>query len=293
MQNDQIQLNKKLVRQHFDRHAFEYDRYAVVQGEMADQLMVMLEHQFPQKQIKRILEIGCGTGILTEKLHRKWSSAHITAVDISQAMIEQTKLKLGEASTNIRFITADAEEWAATNGMEEPFDLIISNATFQWFQHPSQTIKSLLSKLQPSGSVFAFSTFGPRTFHELHSSFLAAETLLSIDPVPHGQAFLPRSFWRKLFANLLSNSQTFKWEQRERIFLHPSVRDFLTSIKRVGAGNATRSSGSIPQVRQLFKQMEAHYLEHFSVEDRIQATYDLGYGIINLETISPDNTSKS
>jgi malonyl-CoA O-methyltransferase len=55
MPNDQIQLNKKIVRQHFDRHAFEYDRYAVVQGEMADQIMVMLEQYFPQKHVNRIL----------------------------------------------------------------------------------------------------------------------------------------------------------------------------------------------------------------------------------------------
>jgi malonyl-CoA O-methyltransferase len=280
MQTDPIMLNKKLVRQHFDRHAFEYDRYAVVQGEMSDQLMDMLEQHFPQKQVNHILEIGCGTGILTEKLHHKWSSAQITAVDISQAMIEQTKLKLGEASTNICFITADAEEWAVTNGMKEPFDLIISNAAFQWFQHPSHTIKSLLTKLQPSNAIFAFSTFGPRTFYELHASFQAAETLLGVKLNPHGQAFYAESFWTSNFTeDKEAIASAFHWQQQERVMLYPSVRDFLTSVKRVGAGNATQSSGKLPLMRELIKQMESYYLKHFSVNDAIQATYDLGFGL--------------
>jgi malonyl-CoA O-methyltransferase len=281
MQTDPIQLNKKLVRQHFDRHAFEYDRYAQVQYEMAAHLMDMLEQQFPQKRMKRILEIGCGTGILTEKLHHQWKSAQITAVDISEAMIEQTKLKLKGTANSIQYITEDIEVLVSTNQLEAEYDLIISNAAFQWFQQPSLTVKCLLSKLQASGSVFAFSTFGPRTFHELHASFAAAETLLSLEPIPHGQAFLPETFWRTLFADLLRHPAAFKWEQRERTVLHPSVRDFLTSVKRVGAGNASQTSGSVPQVRQLFKQMEAHYLKCFSVEGSIQATYDLGFGIIS------------
>jgi malonyl-CoA O-methyltransferase len=284
MQTDPIQLNKKLVRQHFDRHAFEYDRYAVVQSEMAAHLMDMVEQQLPQKQMKRILEIGCGTGILTEKLHRKWNSAQITAVDISEAMIEQTKLKLGGVSDNIQYIVGDVEEVASTHLLEAEYDLIVSNAAFQWLQQPALTVKNLMSKLQSSGGVFAFSTFGPRTFYELHTSFTAAEMFLSLDPVPHGQVFLPGTYWRTFFSDFLHHPSAFNWMQKERTFLHPTVRDFLTSIKRVGAGNAAQTSGNAPQMRQLFKQMEAHYLKHFSVEGSIQATYDLGFGLINLET---------
>jgi malonyl-CoA O-methyltransferase len=287
MQTDSIQLNKKHIRRHFDRHAFEYERYAQVQYEMAAHLMDMLERQFPQKQLIRILEIGCGTGILTAQLHRKWNFAHITVVDISEAMIAQTKLKLGGLSDNIQYIVGDVEALVSTNLLGAEYDLIVSNAVFQWFQLPSLTVRGLLSKLHSSGGVFAFSTFGPRTFHELHASFTAAERLLSIDPVPHGQAFLPGNFWRTLFSDFVENPYAFRWEQMDRTLLHPTVGDFLTSIKRIGAGNATQASGSLPHMRQLFKHMEAYYLEHYSVEGSIQATYDLGFGVINLETSKP------
>jgi malonyl-CoA O-methyltransferase len=277
---DHIVLNKKLVRQHFDRHAFEYDRYAAVQSKMAIQLMEMV-HQFsPKKQFNRILEIGCGTGILTKMIQKHWSSAHITAVDISAEMINQTKVKLGERAKEIRFITEDAEELASASLLQGEYDLIISNAAFQWFQQPAETVKSLLSNLQSPNGIFAFSTFGPRTFYELHQSFQAAETLLDLKPTAHGQAFHSEVFWRSLFANDAKSSSIFSWQQTEQTVFHPSVRDFLTSIKRVGAGNATYSSGNIPQIRQLFKHMEAYYSQNFSVENGIQATYDLTFGLL-------------
>jgi malonyl-CoA O-methyltransferase len=279
MQIHSTMLNKKLVRQHFDQHAFEYDRYAIIQRQMANQLMELLEQHFPQKKYSRILEIGCGTGILTEKLQKRWRSSQITAVDISEAMITQTKLKLGESAKAIRFIAEDAEELASRGSLIGEYDLIISNATFQWFQQPAETVKSLLSNLQASGGIFAFSTFGPRTFYELHRSFHAAEMLLGLKPVPHGQAFYPEAFWRSICSEALSTPSTFLWQQKEQAVFYPTVRDFLTSVKRVGAGNAMQSSGSQPQMRQLYKQMEAYYSQHFSVDNSIQATYDLSFGL--------------
>jgi malonyl-CoA O-methyltransferase len=276
---DHIVLNKKLVRQHFDRHAFEYDRYAIVQSKMAIQLMEMVHPFFPRKPFIRILEIGCGTGILTEMIQKHWSSAHFTAVDISAEMINQTKVKLGERAKEIRFITEDAEMLASASLLQGEYDLIISNAAFQWFQQPKETVQSLLCSLQSPNGIFAFSTFGPRTFYELHHSFQAAETLLGLKPTAHGQAFQSEEFWRSLFANDTKSSSIFSWQQKEQIVFHPNVRDFLASIKRVGAGNATQSSGHIPHIRQLFKQMEAYYLQNFSVENGIRATYDLTFGL--------------
>jgi malonyl-CoA O-methyltransferase len=246
---------------------------------MAIQLMELIHKSSPGKRFNRILEIGCGTGILTEMIQKLWSSAHITAVDISAEMINQTKLKLGERAKEIRFITEDAEVLTSARLLQGEYDLIISNAAFQWFQQPAETVKSLLSYQQSPNSIFAFSTFGPRTFYELHHSFQAAETLLGLKPTAHGQAFQSEEFWRSLLANESKSSSIFNWQQTEQTVFHPSLRDFLTSIKRVGAGNATQSSGNIPQVRQLFKQMEAYYLKNFSVENGIKATYDLTFGI--------------
>jgi malonyl-CoA O-methyltransferase len=285
MQTDTVQLNKKLIRQHFDRHAFEYELYAQVQYEMAVHIMDKLKREFSHKQMLRILEIGCGTGILTEQLHRTWNSAHITAVDISEAMIAQTKLKFSGKCDNIQYIVGDVEVLASTDLLGAEYDLIVSNATFQWLQQPAVTVKNLLSMLQASSGVFAFSTFGPRTFYELHTSFAAAEQQLSIDPVPHGQAFLPGDFWKTLFTDSLHDPFAFKWEQMDRTLLHPTVRDFLTSVKRVGAGNAALTSGGMSHMRQLFKQMEAYYVEHFSIEGSIKATYDLAFGLINFQSV--------
>jgi malonyl-CoA O-methyltransferase len=279
MQTDPIMLNKKLVRQHFDRHAFEYDHYAKIQSMMAIQLMEMVQQFAPSKPFKRILEIGCGTGILTEMLCEHWGTAHITAVDISAEMVKQTKLKLGAQADKIDFITEDAEELVSAGLLQGDFDLIISNATFQWFQQPAETVRGLFANLQSPNGIFAFSTFGPRTFNELHRSFQAAETLLELKPAAHGQVFHPEAFWRSLFTNISKSSSVFNWQQKQQALFHPSVPDFLNSIKRVGAGNATQSSGNTPKLRQLFKKMESYYSQHYSSDKGIRATYDLAFGL--------------
>jgi malonyl-CoA O-methyltransferase len=214
-------------------------------------------------------------------IQNHWSSAQITAVDISPEMINQTKVKLGERAKEIRFITEDAEVLTSANLLQGKYDLIISNAVFQWFQQPAETVKSLLCNLQSPNGIFAFSTFGPRTFYELHHSFQAAEALLDLKPTAHGQVFHTKEFWKSLFAGDANNSSIFSWQQTEQTVFHPSVRDFLNSIKRVGAGNAVQSSGYIPHMRQLFKQMEASYLQNFAVENGIKATYDLTFGLFS------------
>jgi malonyl-CoA O-methyltransferase len=286
--DEMAQLNKDLVRKHFNRHAHEYDQYAIIQAEMAKQLMERINLCCPQKEFLNILEIGCGTGILSELLRKKWSAARLTVIDISAEMIRQTKLKLGEDASHIRFITIDAEalveQWNlnAMNSVE-PFDLIISNAAFQWFQFPEQTIRGYLQKLIPDG-LFAFTTFGPKTFYELHESFRAAETLLDITHVPHGQAFLDEVFWKSVFTGTgyVTYGRQFAWSQYEQIMYYPNVRDFLYSVKRVGAGNATGSHEANARVsRTLFSRMESYYTEHFAVEGGIRATYDVGFGIFS------------
>lgn len=81
-------------------------------------------------------------------------------------------------------------------------------------------------------------------------------------------------FTRIVFGNLYLQKRPAELplHQQEQVVVYPSVRDFLNSVKRVGAGNSTRSTGGLPKARQLLSQMEAYYIEHFSTKDGIQVT---------------------
>jgi malonyl-CoA O-methyltransferase len=266
-------LNKELVRKHFNRHAFEYDRFSEVQSIMADRLIMLLREQYPDSTFNNILELGCGTGILTEKLLNLFPGARITAVDISPAMINKTKEKLVNRTDSVTYLTGDAELMYPTILTGERFDLVISNAVFQWFTQPKATIQAYVNHLFNRG-VLAFATFGPRTFFELHESYHAAEELLSLSHPPHGLSFGDRAYWARILDPLF-------WQQEVYRVYFPTVRDFLYSVKRIGAGNSSRGRGASGGVsgKGLLAAMESIYTTRFQAERGIQATYDLSFGL--------------
>ncbi|MFS0838401.1 methyltransferase domain-containing protein [Paenibacillus sp. 1P03SA] len=192
------------IRRQFDRSASGlYDRSAGVQRFMAAQLAGMIRdelvgtHAAPLARIPAanlpVLEIGCGTGLLTERLAALLPpGGRLTAADLSPAMLEAAKSRLyarggrnGQGSgacprdadtpvaaaalaglppDAVRFLQADAEEWAA-GAPSSSCGLIASSACFQWFVRPAQTLVHLRRLLKPHGKLAA-ATFGPDTFTE-------------------------------------------------------------------------------------------------------------------------------
>lgn len=286
-------LNKKLVRQRFDRHAHEYDRFAHIQRKMATVLLNWIEETWQQQastgnvngsgtsttHVKSVLEIGCGTGILTLELKKRFPDAALVAIDLSPAMIAETRRKLGDRGVNATLITGDAETIIPRLAEERPhsFDLIVSNATFQWFNEPARTALACADCLG-EGGCFAFSTFSERTFEELKQSFHAAERHLGHMPVPHGQDFAKAEDWHHAFAG---SGLPFYWKEELYRQIYENTRSFLHTVKRIGAGNAVNrgaASGGIAG-KALLEEMESYYGNHYSDGAGIRATYHLGYGM--------------
>jgi malonyl-CoA O-methyltransferase len=149
-------MNKELIRKNFSLYARYYDKYASVQNLCARKLI----DRITLDGFRAILDVGCGTGNYTRFLKDKFPSARIRALDISPNMVEVAREKLG--SGQIEFIVTDGE--ALDTG--ERFDLISSNATFQWFENLKETLLRYKGLLNERG-VISFSIFGPDTFREL------------------------------------------------------------------------------------------------------------------------------
>src|SRR5262245_17377448 len=54
---------------------------------------------------RRVVDLGCGTGQLTDDLHRRWPRALVTGVDLSSEMLAAAQRRLGVGS--IPFVRAD------------------------------------------------------------------------------------------------------------------------------------------------------------------------------------------
>lgn len=271
MTQSQANIDKLQVRRHFDRHAQQYDQYAVVQRWMGERLLEKIADWAAGRTVLRIAEVGCGTGWLTERLLRLFPHAQLTAIDLSERMIEQTQLKLGNRISQVNFIVGDAEEWGKDAAGEE-FDLIVSNATFQWFNAPERTCRALSRQLR-GGGMLAFATFGPQTFVELHTSFAAAEQRLGLPHLPHGQTFLAEQEWRRIFGY---HQSFFSWEQAIHRMVYPDVAAFLHSVRKIGAANANRTDRPT-MTRSLYEGMREHYEREFTAGHAgIQVTYEVG-----------------
>ena len=99
-------INKAQVQKNFGQNAITYDEYAVVQKEMAKELFDKIKRK--GCCFRNILEIGCGTGFLTELLAREYPNAQIIATDIAPEMIAIASNKLADYS-NIKYFVADGE----------------------------------------------------------------------------------------------------------------------------------------------------------------------------------------
>lgn len=75
-------------------------------------------------QINNMLEIGCGTGIVSISVDLE-SSVDVTAVDISEKAIENTKINKEKLNSKIKIIKSDL-----FSNINEKFDLIYSNPPY-------------------------------------------------------------------------------------------------------------------------------------------------------------------
>ena len=97
------------------------------------------------KSGERILDLGCGTGHLTEKIAE--AGARVVGVDRSPEMIRQAK----EKYPALRFEVMDARELT----LDGPFDAVFSNATLHWIKEAERVIAGIAKLLRPGGRFVA------------------------------------------------------------------------------------------------------------------------------------------
>lgn len=149
-------MNKDLIKKRFSKNLETYNANARIQKRMAEYLI----HFLNRKRFAEILEIGCGTGVLTQLACENLVFENYTANDI----VDGCEKYIKEISAKIDFVPSDIEVFLKNN--QKKYDLILSNAVFQWIENYEGFINLLLSKLNPNG-ILLFSTFGVRNFSEI------------------------------------------------------------------------------------------------------------------------------
>ncbi len=136
-------MDRERLRQTFDAVAELYDRARP--GYPEDAVSDLLRYADLRPGC-RVLEIGCGTGILTQALAERGLA--VTAVEIGPRMAEVARARLG------RF--ADVSIWVGA--FEDfplptaPFDLVVSATAFHWVD-PAIRVEKSADALRPGGAL--------------------------------------------------------------------------------------------------------------------------------------------
>ncbi|OOG17132.1 malonyl-[acyl-carrier protein] O-methyltransferase BioC [Sphingobacterium sp. CZ-UAM] len=159
-------MDKQRISSRFSKAAASYDSAAVVQGQIAEKMIRLLRNHVPIRP-DRVLEIGCGTGLLSRLLLQQLSPKHTIFNDICPEMIKSVKSIVlpQHSSQHCSFICADAE----TCNLPGELDLITSCSTIQWFEDPSAFFARCHTALHAHG-ILAFSTFGEENMREISST---------------------------------------------------------------------------------------------------------------------------
>ncbi|WP_195576256.1 methyltransferase domain-containing protein [Paenibacillus sp. 1001270B_150601_E10] len=289
------QIDKHTVKKRFSRHAHEYDRYADVQKDMAQELMEIplllqkLRQWNHNGQSVKVLDIGCGTGLLSLRLLEHIPHARITLLDLSEPMLKEAMRKLldsGLPASHIQVVEADAEAWLKDE-QDSAYDVILSSAALQWFHKPGMALEQAAKRLRPGG-VLAAAAFLPGSLYELHDSCAKADLALGESVQERGQSYLSlKELQDALYKAINSNHSCNKIKtnnspasyacSKSLQYEYEDVHELLHHIRRIGAGNAL-SSRPHTVSRRWLREMTLCYEQQYSgtTGTKVRATYQIG-----------------
>lgn len=132
-------IDTKYIANSFSRAVSDYDAWACIQSACADRLMSHISaHTF-----NAVLDVGCGTGSLIERIIAKNKNAHIHGIDIAPGMIDYCQQKWPQLHFNV----CDA----ASFNTQERFDTIVSNFSIHWIDKVEEVIQRCFSFLKVQG----------------------------------------------------------------------------------------------------------------------------------------------
>jgi 2-polyprenyl-3-methyl-5-hydroxy-6-metoxy-1,4-benzoquinol methylase len=100
----------------------------------------------------KILDIGCGTGWSTIALARTYPRAHVHAIDLDRASVDDAGHNATEAgvASRVHFEVRDA---ATVHLLDERYDLVCIFEALHDMAHPVQTLASIRQVLAEDGAV--------------------------------------------------------------------------------------------------------------------------------------------
>jgi malonyl-CoA O-methyltransferase len=236
--NDQSEKLK--IAQSFGQAALAYHVQASLQQDCAAKLLALLELCEVPPGV--VLEVGCGTGFLTQRLCDRFPHHPLHITDLSADMLRfcQTHLQVAPDRAPVSFRQMDGEILEG----HECYGLIVASFVIQWFKQPVESLLGWLERLKPNGILcLAFPT---------SDSFPEWRQVCESLQIPFTANFLPHP---QLLTQALSRfSQDIYLQEEIFCTTHRNASDFFRGLKSIGASvNTSGQKLSAPEMKKLIK----------------------------------------
>ncbi|PPD35531.1 MAG: malonyl-[acyl-carrier protein] O-methyltransferase BioC [Methylomonas sp.] len=251
----ELALDKAKVRRSFAAAARTYDDLAELQRQVGLELL----RQFPvEAGDGPILDVGCGTGFLTDQLCS--ANKPLLALDIAMPMLQISRQKYPGMSTG--YVCADAEKLPfANNSIEQ----IYSNLALQWAQDLPATFRGFKQVLRSKGRL-VLATFGPKTLHELKTAWAAVDDYVHVNDFLSAKQ-IELCLLNAGFGEVCIESVVYQTE-------YPSVEALMRELKGIGAHNVNNRRNHKLTTRSQLHSMIRRYQAEMTGR-AIVATYEI------------------
>lgn len=224
--------------EYFNKAAGRYDHA----GELQDFVARRLAEKIYRPYIKpglTVLEIGCGTGLLTRHLPDIFgNAAKFIITDAAPDMVDRCRAGFSQISDNAHFETMHAEDIPLR---PNSVDHIVTSMTAQWFADPVQTLANMRALLKRDGLI-TYTAVGRDNFTEWREHLkhrgldFGMRELPETYPGAWREEFIPRAYGNgKNFLKMLKDTGA---GAPKPDYQKPSPRAFAKAIDEFD-GNVT------------------------------------------------------
>jgi malonyl-CoA O-methyltransferase len=258
--------NKTRIAKQFSRAANTYNSAADVQLDIAFDAMAYLPSHY-----KRGLDIGCGTGRISQQLSTRCDS--LVAMDLAFGMLTYAQQNSAVAESSICWLQGDADCLPIA---DNSIDLLFSSMVLQWSDNP-QKVMSEIARVMTSGSNAILAIMCDGSFSQLNDSWQ------TIDSQRHVNNFASAQLWCDAAT---SQGLQVNMHEKQYVTWHEDIRKLLSSIKSIGANVLLTSQDKEPTDsacsksksvfnRHTLQHLETYYQQKYAQNMQLPLTYQV------------------
>ncbi|HEX4843935.1 MAG TPA: methyltransferase domain-containing protein [Limnobacter sp.] len=219
-------LQHRAASHRFSGAAADYDHHARVQRHAALHLCNWTHQMLPTGFApKACIDVGSGTGFITEHLLNTYTDAPVHAIDLAPGMLAELQRKLPTQRLHTHVL--NGEELAVEHLWAPNQSLLMSGMCAQWFNHLEDAIRRWLSV----SNTLAFSVLLDGSFQAWQVAHEDTKQACGLRQLPKASALLD------ILDNLTTEGLVASTAHHSKEFLdhHPDGLSFARSLRAIGA----------------------------------------------------------